>query len=344
MDDLPRGTIWEFEVLRALAIIFVMLSHVATIFVVPTPANGHTSANFYLSIFKAVSIPIGEVGNCLFFFISGYLLYFNDHRMNDLAGFYRRRIVRVYPQYLLILLLFFHSSKDLFIYAAGLQGVLNLSDQGFWFIGAIVFYYLLYPLITYPKRKDHLLITASILLFGMSVLHNSLNLFFIGDILYYGVFVAGIVSAIEVHHIDIFYNYFKDYTAPIYILLLLFAAFAAALRYWKLTYVLASPVVMSVLFMFISITGSIVAYFSIRSYGHLLMKTRAMVTVIAYSAYSIYLIHDTIFSKMSSLLMGIHASGLLYDFLIITAILISFSIILPVGYCIQRLQDLMLSY
>lgn len=344
MDDLPRGTIWEFEVLRALAIIFVMLSHVATIFIVPTPANDHTSVDFYLSIFKAISIPIGEVGNCLFFFISGYLLYFNNHIINDLAGFYRRRIVRIYPQYLLILLLFFHASKDAFIYAIGLQGVINLSNQGFWFIGAIVFYYILYPLLAYPKRTDNLFIVAFTILFCIVFLHYSQNMFFVGDILYYGVFVAGIVSAKEVHYMDMFYNYFKNHELPIYFLLLFFAASAAALRYWKLTYVVASPIVMSMLFVIISIMGSIVAYFSIRSYGHLLMKTRAMVTVIAYSAYSIYLIHDTIFSEMSSLLMGIHASGLLYDFLIITAILISFSIILPVGYCMQRLQDLMLSY
>jgi len=190
MDDLPRGTIWEFEVLRALAIIFVMLSHVATIFIVPTPANDHTSVDFYLSIFKAISIPIGEVGNCLFFFISGYLLYFNNHIINDLAGFYRRRIVRIYPQYLLILLLFFHASKDAFIYAIGLQGVINLSNQGFWFIGAIVFYYILYPLLAYPKRTDNLFIVAFTILFCIVFLHYSQNMFFVGDILYYGVFVG----------------------------------------------------------------------------------------------------------------------------------------------------------
>jgi peptidoglycan/LPS O-acetylase OafA/YrhL len=323
-----RKTIWEFEVLRALAIIFVVLSHINSIYI-----------GSYQEILQAISIPIGEVGNSLFFFVSGYLLYFNYGRINDLTGFYRRRIARIYPQYLLILLLFFPASEDLFINAIGLQGVLNSSNQGFWFLGAIVFYYLTYPLIVYPKRIVYLFITALTILFGMVLLHYSLNLFFIGDILYYGVFVAGIVSAQESRYLDAFYDSFTNHMFSIYSLLLLFAAFAAALRYWKLTYVVASPVVMSMLFVLISITGSIVAYYSIRSYGHLLMKVRTVITNIAYCSYSIYLVHGTIISGMASILIGIHVVGIVYYILIIAVFFISLLAFFLVGYCMQKIQD-----
>jgi len=99
--ETPKKIIWEFEVLRALAIIFVVLSHVD---IMLSHINGCISSDSYQAIIKAVSVPIGETGNCLFFFISGYLLYTNNGRITDLTRFYFSRFTRIYPQYLLVLL------------------------------------------------------------------------------------------------------------------------------------------------------------------------------------------------------------------------------------------------
>ncbi|HOU70082.1 MAG TPA: acyltransferase [Methanothrix sp.] len=336
METPPKKIIWEFEVLRALAIIFVVLSHLD---IMLSHINGCVSSDSYQAIIKAVSIPIGETGNCLFFFISGYLLYTNNGRITDLTRFYFRRFTRIYPQYLLVLLLFFHSSKDVFIQAAGLQGVLNYSNQEFWFIGAIVLYYLTYPLLVNADRLVHLIITACSILFGMVLLHYSLNLFFIGDILYYGVFVAGIVFAKESRYADVIYGYFKNHEVHIYGLMLLFASFAAALRYWKLTYVVASPIVMSMLFLVISISGGIAAYFAMRKHGNQLIKYQKIITILAYCSYSIYLIHSVIFSEIASDLSYIHAAGIAYDIATITALFISFSAVFLASYYMQSLQD-----
>ena len=85
METPLKKIIWEFEVLRALAIIFVVLSHVD---IMLSHINGCISSDSYQAIIKAVSVPIGETGNCLFFFISGYLLYTNNGRITDLTRFY----------------------------------------------------------------------------------------------------------------------------------------------------------------------------------------------------------------------------------------------------------------
>ncbi len=336
METPPKKIIWEFEVLRALAIIFVVLSHVD---IMVSHINGCISSDSYQAIIKAVSIPVGETGNCLFFFISGYLLYTNNGRITDLFRFYFRRITRIYPQYLLVLLLFFHSSIDFFIQAVGLQGVLNYSNQEFWFIGAIVLYYLTYPLIVNADQLVDLLINACSILFGMFLLHYSLSLFFIGDILYYGVFVAGIIFAKESRYADAFYDSFKNHEVHIYGLMILFASFAAALRYWELTYVVASPIVMSMIFMIISISGAIAAYFAIRKHSNHLKKFQKIITNIAYCSYSIYLIHSVIFSEIASNLRYIHAVGIVYDIEIITALFISFLVVFLVSYYMQSLQD-----
>lgn len=336
METPLKKIIWEFEVLRALAIIFVVLSHVD---IMLSHINGGISSDSYQAIIKAVSIPIGETGNCLFFFISGYLLFINNGRITDLTRFYFRRITRIYPQYLIVLLLFFHSSKDVFIQAAGLQGVLNYPNQEFWFIGAIVLYYLTYPLLVNADHVVHLIITACSILFGMVLLHYLMNLFFIGDILYYGVFVAGIIFAKESRYADVFYDSFKNHEFHIYGIMLLFASFAAALRYWELTYVVASPILMSMLFMVISISGGIAAYFAIRKHGNQLIKFQKIIKITAYCSYSIYLIHSVIFSEIASDLSFIHAAGIAYDIATITALFISFLAVFLISYYMQSLQD-----
>ncbi len=336
METPPKEIIWEFEVLRALAIILVVLSHVD---IMLSHINGCISSDSYQAIIKAVSIPIGETGNCLFFFISGYLLYINNGRITDLARFYFRRITRIYPQYLLVLLLFFHSSKDVFVQVVGLQGLLNYSNQEFWFIGAIVLYYLTYPLLANVDHIVHLLITACSILFSMVFLHYSMNLFFIGDILYYGVFVAGIILAKQSRYADVFYDSFKNHEFHIYGLMLLFASFAAALRYWELTYVIASPILMSMLFVIISISGGIAAYFAIRKHGNQLLKFQKIITILAYCSYSIYLIHSVIFSEIASDLGYIHSAGIAYDISSTTAIFISFLAVFLTSYYMQSLQD-----
>ncbi|MCU0637685.1 MAG: acyltransferase [Methanothrix sp.] len=336
MEKPFKEIIWEFEALRALAIIFVVLSHVD---IVLLHINGFISTDYYQAIIKAISIPVGETGNCLFFFISGYLLYSNYGRITDITRFYMRRILRVYPQYLLVLLLFFHSSRDVFIQAFGLQGFLNYSNQEFWFIGAIVLYYLTYPLLVNPYRMASLFITALSILFCMVLLHYSMDIFFIGDILYYGVFVAGIIAAKESEYLDGFYNHFKNHEVSIYGLMLLFASFAAALRYWKLTYVVATPIVMSMAFIIISISGSITAHFSIKCHSNLLIKYHTMIKTIAYCSYSIYLTHSIILSWVASHLIYIHVTGLAYDISIAAVLFISFLAIFLVSYHMQRLQD-----
>jgi len=173
----------------------------------------------------------------------------------------------------------------------------------------------------------------------MVLLHYSLNLFFIGDILYYGLFVAGIIFAKESRYADAIYDSFKNHEVYIYGLMLLFASFAAALRYWKLTYVVASPVVMSMVFMVISISGGIAAYFAMRKHGNHLIKYQKIITIIAYCSYSIYLIHSVIFSEIASDLSYIHAAGIAYDIATITALFISFLAVFLTSYYMQSLQD-----
>lgn len=102
-----RSYLPELDGLRCLAIVFVLVWHAslrAARFLDHAAPGGHAD-NWY------AWFPHGEVGVILFFFISGFVVsqpfLLRPRGEWKVAGFYRRRVMRIYPPYLVAITLCF---------------------------------------------------------------------------------------------------------------------------------------------------------------------------------------------------------------------------------------------
>ena len=165
-----ESRIHSLDFLRALAIVFVLLDHLP---------------DYKIPFLDLFSPYFGRLGVGLFIFISGYLMFLTNRSFNsthDILEFYKRRAVRIFPLYLIALLVFFvlyglfaprlgfdpgmdFSLDNMIIHIFGLQILLSPAYATplltLYFIGLIVIFYLLYPfLIKFSKNvKEFLLIS-----------------------------------------------------------------------------------------------------------------------------------------------------------------------------------------
>jgi peptidoglycan/LPS O-acetylase OafA/YrhL len=135
----------ELDILRAVAIIFIVFGHVT---------YWQTAVKDTLESGLAISF-----GLLLFFFISGYVLHLNHPsfpQRNSLVDFYKKRALRIFPLYwLAIVVTFVFVSPPLvplntFVIVLGLQSLLSPrldTAIWWWFVGTILVYYMIYPLI-----------------------------------------------------------------------------------------------------------------------------------------------------------------------------------------------------
>jgi peptidoglycan/LPS O-acetylase OafA/YrhL len=86
----------EIDAMRALAIIMIVFCHL----------HFFVDLGMYNSSLIAVSSYISWIGLGIFFFISGFGLYNRNKSINNLAGFYKRRFLRIYPLYWFAILVF----------------------------------------------------------------------------------------------------------------------------------------------------------------------------------------------------------------------------------------------
>lgn len=192
------------DVLKAFAILFVIFVHMQNFLSAPITAD--------YSLFEILKfIPLA-----CFTFASGFAIYENNKTLKDgkeILNFYKKRIVRVYPLYLIALFTFFLSFQvyGLFhpIYYSVPQWIINILclqvllapafiDPIFslWFIGLIIVLYAMYPLFSScsgPLRKK--LFLAVSIFTVLAIIHLALNIIDFRYFLYYFFFIAGFVAA-----------------------------------------------------------------------------------------------------------------------------------------------------
>jgi len=320
--------LWEFEVVRATAMIFVVISRILM--------NLGGDENFL----KATADTIGDIGNSLFFFASGYLLYSNNGSAQSLSTFYRKRMLRIYPLYLLLVLAIFLPSKDLPIYALGLQGVFNLPVQGFWFVGAIVVYYAVYPLLTRGRSLIYLTLATLALLSFFTITHAYCNLFFDGVIYYFLTFVGGIVAAYVSGSFEALYERSKRYLIPAGGLMLLAVLPVISIRYDRLPQTVPGSFSEGLIFSAISISGCITAYCIARAYGRMIPdKVRPAISGIAFSSYATYLLIGINLFLMDLGLDKLHLMGFYHPSVFVIAAGACFVSIFLSGYLLQGMES-----
>lgn len=103
-----------------------------------------------IMLFHVEALPLGYVGVEFFLLISGIGLYFSLSKNNDLKTFYKKRLFRILPTYLIIAIPYFYyirrtefSLGEYFLNLTGL-GIIN-HELSYWFIIQILLCYLIAP-------------------------------------------------------------------------------------------------------------------------------------------------------------------------------------------------------
>ncbi|MDD3248500.1 MAG: acyltransferase [Methanosarcina sp.] len=212
-----KNKIIAFDFLRALAIIMIIPAHLS---------------NFLYSSYGKLALYafdpyFANMGLSLFIFMSGYLLYYNNHSINSLQNvfdFYKKRLLRIYPLYWVALATFvlvffvfaprlnsgfvFPNSENVFsfynvlVHVLGLQILLAPAYVSpmltLYFIGLIVIFYAIYPLILmYSKTTKSILLSSFIVYLLFFLISKTFNIIDYRFFMFFLIFVFGILTCKE---------------------------------------------------------------------------------------------------------------------------------------------------
>jgi peptidoglycan/LPS O-acetylase OafA/YrhL len=183
----------EFEALRALSIILLLILH---------------SDVFSLQVFGIELGPISHfVGAFLlgsFFFLAGYFQEVSmQKRGQNPLSYVKSKFVRIFPPYWLALAMFVfimgYSLKrfELSVYLSNLQFIFSPAFAKqlltLWYISVVVGYYIIFGILEYHTKSNMALFVWSVILFGAAyVLHKTTSLLDGRFFEYYFIFLAGI--------------------------------------------------------------------------------------------------------------------------------------------------------
>lgn len=212
-----NNKIIAFDFLRALAIIMIIPAHLSS----------YLFSTYGKLTLYAFDPYFANMGLGLFIFMSGYLLYYNNHSINSLQNvfdFYKKRLLRIYPLYwaalaTFVLVFFVFASRlnsgfvypnsetvfsfsNVLVHALGLQILLAPAYASpmltLYFIGLIVIFYAIYPfIIMYSKSTKHLLLVSFIVYFGFFIISRVFNIIDHRFFMFFLVFVFGILTCRE---------------------------------------------------------------------------------------------------------------------------------------------------
>lgn len=322
-----RGKILEFDILRATAILLLILHHGG---IYNFSVAGFPLANLsrYIQLYLLGS----------FIFLSGYLTVSSVEK-RSLKEFLASRITRIYIPYLFALGLFLTllelevDQLDIAIHLFGAQMVLSprltTPILTLWFVGLILVYYALFGLLLKAFRKNSHLLVAIGLIFGAAVLLRMDHSLFARRFFYYYFIYAGGVLLARTNLLN------KLTTTRFY--LLDKVGFAA------LGVVLITPVILQTgeevnLLLILAITVYVLAMvlLSLSAAKTLVQSERSLkaFTMISSASFFAYLFHRPIWQ----IGMAIYRPESIHH-LSIYLILIGFLVVIPVSYGLQKAYD-----
>jgi peptidoglycan/LPS O-acetylase OafA/YrhL len=341
------------DILKALAIILVVISHF------------HIYLFSNKEYFELLDPYMAYFGLAIFFFLSGYTLYINNNQfktMVDVINFYKKRLFRIFPLYWAALIVFmalyvawsgFRSFylepasyydftwTGLIVHLFGLQTLTGKFIGGMWFIGTIIAYYLVYPLIVYvSKDLKHLLAAVAALLVLLVVLYTPLHLIKDGHVpLFLSIFAGGIIAC----KISLFDN--RDYRKYFIILPIVFAVtlLIDILLFDKGSFVLNehfSVVKYGAYFVtrnILLLATAMLSYLCIRPLvAGLDGRVKGFFTKLSYGSYATYLFHMQLFPVIVLAMDYLFKSTVVAD---LTLIVLGLPLSLIAGYYLQKYYD-----
>ena len=175
---MKRERIFYLDFIRALAVVLILLTHYNALFLYMNPQP----LDKVVITYRICNLYIGDFGVSLFFIISGAALMYVYEEKCNLATFYKKRFLSIYPMFWLAYIIAFviqklvyHASyagipKQNFIYTIlGFDSYFSGTKQTFvivgeWFLGCIILVYILFPLLRWGVNKHPGTFTAALIL------------------------------------------------------------------------------------------------------------------------------------------------------------------------------------
>jgi peptidoglycan/LPS O-acetylase OafA/YrhL len=344
----------ELDILRGVAICLIVFAHfpaLSSLYIDPTIK--FWSATFGLS---------------LFLFLSGFCLYRSNRvtTPSDVPRFYKKRVLRIYPLYVIVVavyvLLQYSQFNEYFVgvtlspteiiaNVVGLQALLNIPSYGaLWFVGLILTYYLIYPLMMLATAGK----TIRILLFScatialLAMLRLTFDLVNLRLLFYFVIFIGGVLTSKALLYYDLTRLYTKKGLTVFMLAAIPLLGMSMSLYQHNFSetgelvdfYANLLNYIPKALISFLFITSALCAAklvtvsFSTRVYSSLL--------VMSFLSYAIYLIHPLILAAcLNADLILPRLTGVQIDTVLACDwhILISIPVILAVSYALQRVQN-----
>jgi peptidoglycan/LPS O-acetylase OafA/YrhL len=362
----------ELDIARALAICMIVTVHSYWFL-----ASGITaiSGPDLVSSYEFRSL-MANLGLGLFFFLSGFVLYRNNQvfsTWHDVIGFFRKRVLRIFPLYWVALSVFIilfyalpfnalaagynpvdishfpaHSASTILVYVLGLQAL--LAPQGaedpirlLWFVGVILVYYTVYPLIIiFSSRITKFIAISGLVYLAFWALQYVLQTVTPELLIFYGVFVGGILASKyslvdklvlyvnEVRHVARLTTIVTATAIPtVALVFLLFLSPSSSFMIAN-SYIAVVDVLLFLFGLFV-VSGVKILATSPRDSSYRPYR------LIAYSSYAIYLFHLPVLLMLGfALIYGLKLPVLQTN---IVLILLGLPVVFVVGYLMQKLQD-----
>lgn len=178
--------------IRFFAVLLVVLDHFnASLARYNIAING----NQYIFPSNFTNLAFGTLGVSLFFIISGVSLYYNYENDFNIQTYFKKRFLNIYPQfwcsYILVFLILFLKYKEFrfeiteniptsrfILTVLGMDGYFLYQGRNFyligeWFLGCIIFLYLLFPVLRICVKKHPLVTWAiAIIIYLLVALYN----------------------------------------------------------------------------------------------------------------------------------------------------------------------------
>lgn len=335
----------EIDLIKSLAIVLIVLSHL----------HDFVNIGNYNSVLIYLSGYIAFIGLSLFFFISGFSLYYNYKHISikNLANFYRKRAVRIYPLFWLAIisvavicfyyygfLFVWHGYKvdyQYFIVAfLGLQGIFYQANPSvlYWFVGVILLYYLIYPFLVLHKSIKKIIIISLVVYGFFLVIHLKLTLIDPRFFLYYLPFIAGIVlcwlTDNNLNFKRVTSNYDIKFKLGSLILFLIFTLVYIIVPSIKLVYAKGLILYSLPLLAILSIYFAALIYkdrFVGKSYG--------LISKLSLSTYATFLFFSPVLFIIVALLNKFQIDTFYINYIVV---FLGFPFVFFIGYYIQKLE------
>jgi peptidoglycan/LPS O-acetylase OafA/YrhL len=311
----------EIDILATIAILLIVFVHL----------DNYIYNSFFINFSQEY---VSIIGLTIFFFISGLKLNYNYRDISTnkkIKIFYKKRIVKIFPIYwlsllgLYIILGYFKiapgnisgydfSYMNIVIHVFGLQGIFYIYHfQTLWFIGVILLYYLLYPLMIQSKNISIQICTFIVVFCFCVTSHFLFNIFISSFFIFFFVFCAGILFSEKSIIKEDMNKFFLKYS----IILLVLSGIIMSLELFS--YLILNKITEIAILTIFSLSLTIILYYSIKKI--LIFKNGAHIkffSIISYSSLAIYLFHIQLLALFASGFKNLFASEIVVDLLIIT--------------------------